>query len=105
MPKALPDSPPVRTIRFSRRVEDACAPAGPLPEWAVCDAIANGDRKQLQGRGPSGGKLLRFRRAYPGARTGGPALVVVLGEVDGGCCLALQASVRRPGKICAGPDF
>jgi hypothetical protein len=49
--------------------------------------------------------LLRFRREYSGVPAGGPALVVVLGEVAAGCCVALQAYLVRTRKICTQPGF
>jgi len=59
-PRALPAH---LTIRFSRSVADRCRrPGAELPDWLVCDAIANG-RRERRGRGA----WIRCERAYPAA--------------------------------------
>ena len=36
-----------------------------MPDWAVCDTIANGSRMPERRRGIRGGTIERFRRTYP----------------------------------------
>jgi hypothetical protein len=77
-----------------------------MPDWVVCDTIANGSRHAVAGRGTRGAALLRFEKIFPGGGLQG-ATVRVLGEVTPGCCTALKllspAAVR--GKIWKIRDF
>lgn len=86
----------ITVIRFSRFIARQCSAGGsPVPDWVVCDTIANGERFPTRRRGPCGGAVVRFERTFgPGApegsrRASGPA-VRVLAEVDGGACVALR---------------
>jgi hypothetical protein len=95
----------ISVIRFSRRIAGQCSAKGsPLPDWVVCDTIANGTRFLLGRRGPCGGALVRFERTFAPGRADGPRpasgpTVQVLCEVAGASCVALQLlSDVRPGK-------
>ena len=98
--------PPVILVRFTRRIERQRRVAGrPVPEWAVCDAIVNGSRAEMPGRGAHGGRVFRFERTYPagaaqpGANGGFRGRVAVLGELKGRGCLALRLlAPARGGK-------
>jgi hypothetical protein len=89
--------PAIRDIRFTRRIARQCSPNGlRVPDWVVCDAIANGSRSPAGLRGARGGKVIRFERTYP---AGGPGdalpgafrgRVEVLCEVTRRCCFALR---------------
>jgi len=96
--------PAIRIIRFSRRVAERCrAPGAALPDWVVCDAIANGTREAVGRRGTRGGVLIRFEKTFAPAVAAGvlvaPSLRVrVLAEITPRECLALQVlapAVRR----------
>jgi hypothetical protein len=106
-------SPAVLVIRFTRRIARQCAAKGSrLPDWVVCDAIANGSRQPTGRRGDLGGAVFRFEKAFPrqmrpkaprGARL---RTVAVLGEVTRDGCLALRLLVPgRQGKIRNEPGF
>jgi len=81
----------ITVIRFSRRVARQCSAANSrLPDWLVCDTIANGARFATGLRGPGGGGVVRFERTFgPGLRGALPT-VRVLAEVAGGSCVALR---------------
>jgi hypothetical protein len=84
----------VCVIRFTRRIARQCARSRPaVPDWVVCDTIANGRRRRSGRRGTRGGAIVLFARAYPGGRgtkMGSAATVRVLGEVTEKACFALQ---------------
>jgi hypothetical protein len=100
-PAAVPSlprhEPAIRDIRFTRRIARQCSLGGSrVPEWAVCDTIANGSRTRTPLRGAHGGRVLRFERSYP-LEGGGAYLprgfrgrIVVLGERTRRGCLALR---------------
>jgi hypothetical protein len=89
--------PAIRDIRFTRRIARQCSPKGlRVPDWVVCDTIANGSRRAAGRRGARGGQVIRFERTYP---AGVPAdalpgafrgTVAVLCELTRGCCFALR---------------
>jgi hypothetical protein len=60
-----------------------------VPDWVVCDTVANGARRRLGRRGTRGGILVTFERwfAGPGGRY---SAVRVLGELTRSGCFALQ---------------
>ena len=100
-PAAVPSrprhEPAICDIRFTRRIARQCSRSGvEVPEWAVCDAIANGARTDTGRRGSLGGPVVRFERTYPlNLRGLAPAgafrgRVVVLGELFRRGCFALQ---------------
>jgi len=101
LPKKIPA---IRVIRFSRRVADRCrAPGAVLPDWVVCDAIANGAREAIGRRGAQGGILVRFEKSFSAAVAAGvlvaPALKVrVLAEITPRECLALQILAPAVGR-------
>jgi hypothetical protein len=78
-----------------------------MPDWVVCDTIANGSRRPTECSGIHGGAVVLFEKRFadprPGARK---ATVAVLGEVTPQGCYALRL-VRpgRPGKIWAKSGF
>jgi hypothetical protein len=85
------DKAKVGVIRFTRRIARQCSHAGRgIPDWVVCDAIANGARRRIGRRGTRGGTLIRFERTYPGGRAASGATVAVLGELTRDGCHALQ---------------
>ena len=91
MTPPLFDKAKIGVIRFTRRIVRQCSRAGwRIPDWVVCDAIANGSRRRLGRRGTRGGTLIRFERSYPGGRADSRATVVVLGELTRESCHALQ---------------
>lgn len=90
-------SPAVLVIRFTRRIARQCALKGArLPDWVVCDTIANGSRKPTGCRGEFGGAVFRFEKAFPrrlrrsAPRGAAWRTVAVLGEVTRDGCLALR---------------
>jgi len=87
----------IGVIRFTRRIARQCSSAGShIPDWVVCDTIANGSRHRYGHRGARGGTLIRFERTYPGGRTGSGTTVAVMGELTREGCHALQLlSPRR----------
>jgi hypothetical protein len=92
----------VGVIRFTRRIARQCA-AGPsgVPDWVVCDTIANGSRRRVGRRGTRGGTVVLFQRAYSGAigpKRRAPATVSVLGELTRKACFALQLVSPPPGR-------
>ena len=97
MTPPLFDKAKIGAIRFTRRIARQCSRAGScIPDWVVCDAIANGSRRRLGRRGTRGGTLIRFERTHPGGWSGSCATVVVLGELTRDGCHALQLlSPRR----------
>ena len=106
--------PAIRDIRFTPRITRQCAAhGGRLPEWVVCDTIANGTRAIVEPIGIRGGKIVLFKRKYP-ADMPGNALpngfrgeVAVLGEVTWQCCFALLLlkPLKRPKKTRENWDF
>jgi hypothetical protein len=81
---ATPGKPAIHTIRFTRRLAAQCrSRTVGLPEWVVCDTIANGAREPVGRRGAEGGWLFRFEKTYPAAR------VRVLGEMTAQGCFAV----------------
>jgi hypothetical protein len=100
--RSLPTPPAVLVIRFTRRIARECGPQGSrLPDWVVCDTIANGRRHPLAGTGSRGGRIVRFERAYPAdprvRRTfgGPPWTLAVLGELTPDGCFALRLARPR----------
>lgn len=105
MSQTKPKRAAISVIRFSRRIAGQCSANGSaLPDWVVCDTIANGTRFPLGRRGPCGGMLVRFERTYAPGSANGPRraaapTVRVLCEVAGASCVALQLlSDVRSGK-------
>ena len=98
--------PAIRDIRFSRRIAGQCSRWGVrVPEWVVCDTIANGSRTGTDRKGSLGGQVIRFERSYPlemrgMARQGTfRGRVVVLGELVRRACFALRLlSPAKGGK-------
>jgi len=86
----------ITVIRFSARIARQCSSMGSrLPDWMVCDTIANGTRFATGRRGPGGGAVLRFERAFgagspANTRRGAGSTVRVLAEVAGSGCVALR---------------
>ncbi|HEY4988531.1 MAG TPA: hypothetical protein VII09_01935, partial [Opitutaceae bacterium] len=101
----------VGVIRFTRRIARQCARGQPpIPDWVVCDAIANGRRRRAGRQGTRGGVIFLFTKAYPdgcGSRKSSGATVRVLGEVMGKACFALQllSPPADPGKIWDNSGF
>jgi hypothetical protein len=83
---------PITVIQFSRRLARQCRARGRhVPDWVVCDAIVNGSRRRMPGKGAR----YLFERAYT-ARS--RLLVVrVLGTVKGPTCLATGLAAPVPG--------
>lgn len=103
-PHPGPVSPPLfdkanpGVIRFTRRIARQCSPGGSrIPDWVVCDTIANGSRHRAGRRGARGGTIIRFERAFPGGPRGAATTVQVLGELTRDGCVALQ--LLFPGRI------
>jgi len=98
MPARPHPIPVIRTIRFSRGV---AARSAELPDWVLCDAIANGRREVLGTRGAHGGALIRFERAFA-QRINGLKLpeirVRVLAEVTRRECVALRVLAPAAGR-------
>lgn len=91
MTKPLFDKAKVGVIRFTRRIARQSSRAGlSVPDWVVCDTVANGTRLRVGRRGTRGGTIIRFERTYPGGRAGPGTAVVVLGELTRDGCHALQ---------------
>jgi hypothetical protein len=95
--------PAIRDIRFTRRIARQCSRWGVrVPEWVVCDTIANGSRKRMRRRGAFGGPVFRFERSYPleihGKASPGSfkGKVSVLGELTRRGCFALR--ILSPAK-------
>lgn len=89
--------PEIRVIRFTRRIARQCSIGGMrVPDWVVCDAIANGTRRLTRRRGCFGCPVFRFERSYPLElrQKAGPGAfrgtVAVLGEVTRRGCFALR---------------
>jgi hypothetical protein len=109
-PAAVPSrprhEPAIRDIRFTRRIARQSSRWGvKVPEWVVCDTIANGSRKNTRQKGALGGSVIRFERSYPlelqGMASPGPfrGRVVVLGELIRQVCFALRLlSPTKGGK-------
>jgi hypothetical protein len=95
--RPLFDKATIGVIRFTRRIARQCSRAGSrVPDWVVCDTIANGSRLRVGRRGTRGGTVIRFERTYRGGRVGVGTAVVVLGELTRDGCHALQLlSPRR----------
>jgi hypothetical protein len=90
---AAPGNPAIRTIRFTRRLAAQCrSRTVGLPEWVVCDTIANGTREAVGRRGAEGGWLFRFEKTYPAAR------VRVLGEMTPQGCFAVALLSPAKGR-------
>jgi hypothetical protein len=94
------DSTRTGVIRFTRRIARQCSPGGSgIPDWVVCDAIANGSRRRTGRRGTRGGTVIRFERTFPGGPESAGITVRVLGELTREGCFALQllfpAGTRR----------
>ena len=93
MSRSLPTPPAVLVIRFTRRIARECGPQGSrLPDWVVCDTIANGTREAVGRRGAEGGWLFRFEKTYPAAR------VRVLGEMTPQGCFAVALLSLAKGR-------
>ncbi len=113
-PKQGSVSPPpsnatdIAVVRFTRRIARQCSPGrSGIPDWAVCDTLANGKRLRVARRGTRGGTVFRFERTYPGGRGGAGTTLCVLGELTRQGCFALQLlSPRRiPRKIWEDSGF
>ncbi|HEY5079478.1 MAG TPA: hypothetical protein VII43_06505 [Opitutaceae bacterium] len=106
MPSRPRHEPAIRDIRFTRRIARQCSRwSVKVPEWVVCDTIANGSRTNTCKRGALGGSVVRFERTYPlemrGLASPGPfrGRVVVLGELVRRVCFALRLlSPTKGGK-------
>jgi hypothetical protein len=81
----------IGVIRFTRRIAGQCSPRRTgVPDWAVCDTIANGSRHPAGSRGARGGRLFRFERTFPGGPGSAGITLHVLGELTRNGCFALQ---------------
>src|SRR5580704_16168862 len=59
----------VRVIRFSPLIALQCSQRGcRIPDWVVCDTIANGARRYVGRKGKQGGRIVRFEKTYLRAR-------------------------------------
>jgi hypothetical protein len=114
MPRRIPAKPAIRDIRFTRRIARQCARGDPVvPDWAVCDAIANGTMQPTGWRGSRGGAIVRFERTLRLPGPGGPApgprptTVAVAAELVPSGCIALHllAPLGVRGKISDQSDF
>jgi hypothetical protein len=107
--KTQSPQPAIRVIRFSRRLARQCGlPGVSLPDWVVCDTIANGSRSPYGRPGPGGGPLVRFEKTFRLRGAGRPSPTVrVLGELTRGGCVALRLAspVIAAGKIWAKSGF
>jgi hypothetical protein len=106
--------PAIRDIRFTPRITRQCAAyGGRVPEWVVCDTIANGMRTIVEPVGAHGGKIVLFERNYTAdmpviaSPNGFRGKVVVLGELTWQCCFALLLlkPLKRPKKTRRNWDF
>jgi hypothetical protein len=98
----------IRVIRFTAPFAGQCSAARiHLPDWVVCDTIANGSRRTTGLRGIHGGPILRFEKRFPGNRQGsGKSTVALLGEVTRMGCYTLRLlRPARPGKIWSETGF
>jgi hypothetical protein len=98
----------IGVIRFTRRISAQCSPKGArVPDWVVCDTIANGARRRVGRRGPRGGALFRFAKTFGDGANGGVFTVRVLGELTRKGCFALQllSPSRIPKKIWDNSGF
>jgi hypothetical protein len=96
------DRTEVGVIRFTRRIASQCSRDGRgLPDWIVCDTIANGSRRRVARRGTRGGTIVRFERIFAAAAGDAEITVRVLGELTRKGCFALQLLLptRIPKKI------
>jgi hypothetical protein len=92
------DRTEIGVIRFTTRIARQCSPrALRVPDWVVCDTIANGARTRASGRGTRGGVLVRFEKTFPGAAGGDPVNVRLLGELTRSGCFALH--LFSPGRV------
>ena len=91
MTTPLFDKAKIGVIRFTRRIASQCSrPGSRIPDWIVCDTIANGSRRRIGRRGTRGGTLIRFERTHQGGRAATGTTVVVLGELTRDGCHALR---------------
>jgi hypothetical protein len=106
--------PAIRDIRFTPRITSQCAAyGGRVPEWVVCDTIANGTREIIEPIGALGGKIVLFRRNYTedmpvsASPNGFRGEVAVLGELTWQCCFALLLlkPLKSPKKTRKNWDF
>jgi hypothetical protein len=96
------DKTEIGVIRFTRRIARQCSRKGSrIPDWVVCDTIANGARRRRVRRETRGGTVVWFEKAFPGHSGKAPVTVRVLGELTRGGCFALQLLLpaRIPRKI------
>lgn len=96
------DRTEIGVIRFTRRIARQCFQNRPrIPDWVVCDTIANGTRRRVVRRGTRGGTVIRFERTFSGAAGKAKITLRVLGELTRGGCFALQLLLpaRIPRKI------
>jgi hypothetical protein len=108
VPQPLFASAEIGVIRFTRRIAAQCSRRGSrIPDWVVCDAIANGARRRVRRRGTRGGVIIRFERTIEGAAGDGIFTVRVLGELTRQGCFALQLVLpaRIPKKIWDNSGF
>jgi hypothetical protein len=93
----------VRVIRFSPLVALQCGQKGRrIPDWAVCDTIANGARHATGRRGEQGGRIVRFEKTYirtrkSAGRSPSFVRVCVLAELTPKACLAL--AIQSPPQL------
>jgi hypothetical protein len=102
------DRTEVGVIRFTRRIASQCPRDGQwIPDWVICDTIANGSRRRVARRGTRGGTVVRFERTFAGAAGEGEITVRVLGELTRKGCFALQLLLpaRIPKKIWKDSGF
>jgi hypothetical protein len=102
------DRTDVGVIRFTRRIASQCScDARQIPDWVVCDTIANGLRRRVARRGTRGGTVVRFERTFSGASGDAEIIVRVLGELTRKGCFALQLHLpaRIPKKIWKDSGF
>jgi hypothetical protein len=78
-----------------------------IPDWVVCDTIANGVRRRTRHRGSRGGTVIRFERTFTGAAGEASATIRVLGELTRGGCFALEllSPARIPEEIWDNSGF
>jgi hypothetical protein len=98
----------IGVIRFTRRIASQCSRDGRrIPDWVVCDTIANGSRRRGARRGTRGGPIVRFERTFAAGAGDAAITVRVLGELTRKGCFALQLLLpaRIPKKIWKDSGF
>jgi hypothetical protein len=67
-----------------------------VPDWVVCDTIANGSRHPVRPRGARGGRVTWFEKSFPGGPDEAAVTVRVLGEVTRNACFAVRLIAPLP---------